>query len=932
MTDDRDLSWESFSQDLEADMQQEGQRASRKPASTTLHKTLASALEQDERAIERTIKAIDTVVGQLHEVADCPQARSAGAAPTGTASLAARPAPAAGPVTEAANAAPAAAPTSQVAAIGKKEAAATRPAPAMVEKQPAETAGPVQQATTPTSLARGASNAMHPTAASTPAGKPIAGPALTVDKADLASWPQPAARAHQPSLNTSATATMRGPAVPKPQAAPVQSAQGAKSAPRPERQDAPSTPTAAKEQPALEQAAGPDLKKASPAGAQSAPSEPKLANPDAGPRGRVEPQTKAAPEIPAKPLVCEMKDVPKAAPGMVTIEGDTGPIKARQPHHGGSPPGGVDDNGRRGGGGGGGGFHKRLGPVDFGAALKAGLGAVRKNLLIVMMFTVACNMLVLAIPIYLFQISDRVLTSRSGDTLIMLTVVIVGAVVLQAVFDALRRFILMRTAVEVAAQLGAPILSAAARASLNSNGKEYQVLGDLQQLRTFLTSGTLLSFLDAPMAPVMMLAVFLIHPHQGFIVATSALLLLIITLLNQRATAVIFSEANAHQSKANIHLDSMSRNSQIINALAMIPEAVKIWGKDTANSLRAQVIAQDRNIVFASLSKAVRLLTQVTMLGWGAHLAIDGHLTGGMVIAASIIAGRALGPIEGAIEGWNHVVHARAAYGRISSLLQSSPLNFERLNLPRPEGRLDVERLLFVPQGTKRVVLNGISFALSPGDSLAIIGNSGAGKTTLGKMLVGSILPTSGNVRLDLMDLRNWDPRQFGENIGYLPQDVQLFPASIKANIARMRDDATDADIYQAAALADVHEMISTLPHGYETFVAADGAPLSGGQKQRVALARAFFGNPRLVVLDEPNSNLDAAGDAALERALQHAKENKITVITITQRPSLLKSVDKILLLVNGTVALFGMRQDVLQALANRGLSIEGGSFGHQIQ
>lgn len=626
-----------------------------------------------------------------------------------------------------------------------------------------------------------------------------------------------------------------------------------------------------------------------------------------------------------------MKDVPKA-PGTITIEGDTGPIKAKEPHQGGSPPGGVDDNGRRGGGGGGGAFHKRLGPVDFGAALKAGMGAVKRNLLIVMMFTVACNVLVLAIPIYLFQISDRVLTSRSPDTLIMLTVVIVGAVVLQSMFDALRRFILMRTAVEVAAQLGAPILSAAARASLNSNGKEYQVLGDLQQLRTFLTSGTLLSFLDAPMAPIMMLAVFLIHPHQGFIVVTSALLLLVITLINQRATAGAFSEANAHQSKANIHLDSMARNSQIINALAMIPEAVKIWGKDTANSLRAQVIAQDRNIVFASLSKGVRLLTQVTMLGWGAHLSIEGQLTGGMVIAASIIAGRALGPIEGAIEGWNHVVHVRAAYGRIVSLLQTSPLNFERLNLPRPEGRLDVERLLFVPQGTKRVVLNGISFALAPGDSLAIIGNSGAGKTTLGKMLVGSILPTSGNVRLDLMDLRNWDPRQFGENIGYLPQDVQLFPASIKANIARMRDDVTDAEIYQAAELADVHEMISTLPHGYETFVAADGAPLSGGQKQRVALARAFFGNPRLVVLDEPNSNLDMAGDAALERALQHAKENKITVITITQRPSLLKTVDKILLLANGTVALFGMRQDVLQALANRGLSIEGGSFGHQIQ
>jgi ATP-binding cassette subfamily C protein len=380
-------------------------------------------------------------------------------------------------------------------------------------------------------------------------------------------------------------------------------------------------------------------------------------------------------------------------------------------------------------------------------------------------------------------------------------------------------------------------------------------------------------------------------------------------------TAAPFGEASSFQSKANLHLDSMSRNSQIINALAMIPEAVKIWGRDTAGSLRAQVIAQDRNVISASISKGVRLLTQVAMLGWGAYLAIEGHLTGGMVIAASIIAGRALAPVEGAIEGWNQFIHTRSAYQRIGSLLKASPLNFERLKLPRPQGRLDVERLLYVPQGTKRVVLNGITFSLAPGDSLAIIGDSGAGKTTLGKMLVGSILPTSGNVRLDLMDLRNWDQRQFGENIGYLPQDVQLFPGTIKANIARMRDDASDEDVYKAAILADVHELISSFAQGYETVVAADGSPLSGGQKQRIALARAFFGNPRLVVLDEPNSNLDGAGDAALLRALDHAKREKITVITVTQRPSLLNCVDKILLLTNGTVSMFGQRQDILAAL-----------------
>lgn len=621
----------------------------------------------------------------------------------------------------------------------------------------------------------------------------------------------------------------------------------------------------------------------------------------------------------------------KSPEGMITIEGNTGPLKAETPDTGKKPQSEAGGGGS-GSGTGGGTFHKRLPPVDFSASLRAGINAVRLNLSVVMLFTIASNVLVLAIPIYLFQISDRVLTSRSLDTLAMLTIVIVMAVVLQSAFDALRRIILMRTAVEVAAHLGAPILSAAARAALHSNGREYQVLNDLQQVRSFLVSRTLLSFLDAPIAPLFVLAVFLIHPHLGFIVVVTAILLLAFTLLNQRVTAQPFAEANKDQVKANLHLEAMSHNSQIINALAMIPETVQIWGKDTASSLKSQVIAQDRNITIAAISKAFRLLTQIGMLGWGAYLAIEGQMTGGMVIAASIIAGRALAPIEGAIEGWNQYSQSRAAYGRITALLKASPLNFERLNLPKPQGKLDVERLLYVPQGTKRVVLNGISFSLQPGDSLAIIGNSGAGKTTLGKMLVGSILPTSGNVRLDLMDIRNWDQRQFGENIGYLPQDVQLFPGTIKANIARMRADASDEQIYRAAMLADVHEMIANLPHGYETVVAADGSPLSGGQKQRIALARAFFGDPRLVILDEPNSNLDNAGDAALLRALRHAQENKITVATITQRPALLNSVDKILLLVNGTVALFGMRMDVLSAIEARGISIDAGSFGHQLE
>ncbi len=560
-------------------------------------------------------------------------------------------------------------------------------------------------------------------------------------------------------------------------------------------------------------------------------------------------------------------------------------------------------------------FHKRTPPEDFQKTLRTSLRAIYRNLAFVLVLTSATNILILAIPIYLFQISDRVLTSRSLDTLIMLTTIVAGAVIFQSAFDALRRFMLMRTAVEVAARLGAPVLSAAAHASLHGTGREYQTLGDLQQLRGFLVSSTLIAFLDVPFAPLFILMIFLVHPQLGMIVIVTALLLMTIALINQRMTAKPFAEANKAQSMANQHLDSMARNSQIINALAMIPEAVRIWGRDTAQSLTWQVRAQDRNVIFAAISRAVRLLTQICILGWGAYLALQGQITGGMVIAASIIAGRAFAPIEGSIEGWNSFLLTRAAYGRINQLLSSSALQYEKLRLPRPEGRVDVERLLYVPGGTKRVVLNGISFALNPGETLAIIGNSGAGKTTLGKTLVGSVLPTSGSVRLDLMDIRNWDPRQFGESIGYLPQDVQLFPGTIKDNIGRMRADATDEQIHDAAVLADVHNMIATLPQGYETVVAADGAPLSGGQKQRIALARAFFGNPRMVVLDEPNSNLDVAGDKALARAIEQARESKITVVVITQKPTLLNVVDKIMLLTDGRVALFGQREQVLQQL-----------------
>ncbi len=558
---------------------------------------------------------------------------------------------------------------------------------------------------------------------------------------------------------------------------------------------------------------------------------------------------------------------------------------------------------------------QRMGDQDFRQILGSGLSQARRNLWIVALFSLVVNILVLAVPIYLFQMSDRVLTSRSTDTLVMLSLIVVLAIVAHVLLDMVRRFILMRIAVDVESRLGAPVLAAAAKAAQAGSIREFQVLADLQQIRNFLTGPVLLLMLDAPTAPIYLLAVFLIHPDLGYVVTVSGGLLFIVAYFNQRLTAVPFAQASAYSTRANLQAEAMSRNAQVINAMGMIPEGVLIWGRETAHSLMAQVSAQDRNILMTGISKFARLTTQIIMLGWGAWLSLKGEMTGGMVIASSVVAGRALAPLEGTIEGWRSFIHAKAAFSRVQNLLHNTPLNLNRLRLPKPLGQLSVERILYVPPPNKKVILNGISFTLQPGESLAIVGASGCGKSTLAKMLVGSVMPTAGNVRLDKMDLRNWEPRQFGESVGYLPQDMQLFPASIKANIARMQEDATDEAVFEAAEIADIHEMVAEFAQGYETQIGMDGSPLSGGQKQRIGLARAFFGNPRLVVLDEPNSNLDILGEKALAKALYRAKERGMTVVAITQRPTLLQSVDKILMIKDGALQAMGARDEMIPLL-----------------
>lgn len=539
----------------------------------------------------------------------------------------------------------------------------------------------------------------------------------------------------------------------------------------------------------------------------------------------------------------------------------------------------------------------------------------RRNLVAVGLFSVFVNLLMLTMPIYLFQISDRVLTSHSLDTLLMLTLVVIGLIGVLALLDTLRRQVLSRLSTRMETILGGPIIASIISQAPVSDGGNVQPLRHLHQARSFLAGPTMLVLFDAPMAPLYFAAIFLIHPQLGYLVLIAGLLLIGIALLNQRATSSPLGQAGHHGAKADAQAEALARNAQVVNAMGMLNESIAQWGREQAPALTRQSDAQDRSVWISGLSRFVRLITQIAILGWGAYLALNGQLTGGMMIAASIIAGRALQPLEGMIEGWRSVMQAWSAYGRACAAVEVLRSEPPRLKLPKPTGHLVADKLLYLPPGSKEPVLNGVSFELRPGESLAIVGPSGSGKSTLARMLVGCLHPTAGKIRLDSTELRNWDRRQFGEFTGYLPQEVELFPGTIRENVCRMRADLSDETVHRAAQLTSVHEMICHLPNGYETVLERSGAPLSGGQKQRIALARAFFGDPALVVLDEPNSNLDAIGEHALTETLQRARRDGITAVVVTQRPALLNIVDKVLILRAGRVDAFGTPQDVLRRL-----------------
>jgi ATP-binding cassette subfamily C exporter for protease/lipase len=531
------------------------------------------------------------------------------------------------------------------------------------------------------------------------------------------------------------------------------------------------------------------------------------------------------------------------------------------------------------------------------------------------LFTAVINLLMLAPALYMLQVYDRVLASGNEMTLVMLSLMVVGLFVFMGVLEWVRSLVVIRLGTQMDMRLNQRVFAASFEAGLLlGKANAGQALNDLTTLRQFATGNALFAFFDAPWFPLYLVVIFLFSPWLGLFALAGALLLMGLAWLNERLTHVPLAEAGQMSMQANQQASANLRNADVIEAMGMLDAMRKRWLDQHQGFLTQQNLASERMAVVSAWSKGVRMTLQSLVLGLGAWLALEQLITPGMMIAGSILMARVLAPIDQLIGVWRQWASARQAYERLLALLQAQPARSAGMPLPVPKGTLSVEQLSAFAPGTRRQCLSNVGFALAAGQSLGVIGASGSGKSSLARLLVGVALPATGKVRLDGADLQQWDKVQLGPHIGYLPQDVQLFAGSIAQNIARFSD--VDAEqVVEAARHAGVHELILRLPAGYDTQLGEGGAGLSGGQRQRIGLARALYGLPALVVLDEPNSNLDEDGERALLTALAELKEQGNTVVLITHKPSLLAGVDNLLVLRAGQMQAFGPTARVTQEL-----------------
>ncbi|KXG81102.1 type I secretion system permease/ATPase [Pseudomonas mosselii] len=554
----------------------------------------------------------------------------------------------------------------------------------------------------------------------------------------------------------------------------------------------------------------------------------------------------------------------------------------------------------------------RTAPTAANEVLRA-LKACRAGLGNVALFTAVINVLMLAPALYMLQVYDRVLSSRNEMTLLMLSLMALGVFAFMGLLEWLRSQVVIRLGTRMDMNLNPRVFEAAYEASLAGHrGAAGQMLADLTALRQFATGQALFAFFDAPWFPVYLLVMFLFSPWLGLMALLGAVLLTLLAWVNERLTQAPFAEAGQLSQQAGLEASANLRNAEVIEAMGMLAAVRQRWARLHHGFLARQNLGSERTAAVTALTKTVRLALQSLVLGLGAWLAIEQLITPGMMIAGSILMARVLAPLDQLIGAWRQWSGARLAYQRLSELLRAQPPRPAGMPLPAPLGKLTLEQVGATQPGSSRLCLNNLGFELPAGESLGIIGPSGSGKSTLARLLVGAVVPASGKVRLDGADLRVWDRGALGQHIGYLPQDVQLFAGSIADNIARL--GAVDAQqVVAAAQLAGVHDMILKLPGGYDTLLGEGGLGLSGGQRQRIGLARALYGLPALIVLDEPNSNLDEAGEQALVEAIARLREHKRTLILITHKSSLLAGLDNLLMLKGGQLQAFGPTARVLQ-------------------
>lgn len=547
------------------------------------------------------------------------------------------------------------------------------------------------------------------------------------------------------------------------------------------------------------------------------------------------------------------------------------------------------------------------------AEILAALETCRRGFVAAGLFTAVINLLMLAPALYMLQVYDRVLPSGNRMTLAMLTLMVVGLYLFSGLLEWMRGGLVIRLGAQLDMRLNPRVFDAAFETHLKTaNPAAAQALGDLTALRQFATGNALFAFFDAPWFPLYLLVVFLLHPWLGALAAVGAVLLLLLAWLNQRLAHTLLTRAGKVALKASQQASGHLRQAEAIEAMGMLAPIRQRWRQQYVEFLSLQNRGSEKVALITAWSRTVRLMLQSLMLGVGALLAVRGDITPGMMIAGSILAGRVLGPVDQLIAGWKQWISAREAWRRLQILLTANPPRPARLALPAPLGALSVEQLTVAPPGSATPALLNVQFNLAAGKALGIIGPSGCGKTLLMKQLAGIHTPLSGCVRLDGADIHQYDKGTLGPHIGYLPQDIQLFSATLAENIARFGPLEAEK-IVAAAKMAGIHELILRLPQGYDTRLGDGGRGLSGGQCQRVALARALYGLPHLLILDEPNSSLDKEGEEALCQAIVTLKQQGRTVVLVTHRPAILAITDYLIVLAAGRIQQQGESQGLLK-------------------